>query len=288
MINTLLKRLFSHIDAFLMGFILLGMLVGLLVLYSASGQSLDRVFAQMVNMSLALVVMWVVANIAPQILERIALPLYVLGILLLLGVFLFGEISHGARRWLDLGIITIQPSELMRIAMPMLLAWFFSKREAGVRFSDYAIAAILLLIPVGLIMKQPDLGTSLLITASGFYVLFLAGLSIRLLAGLGIVLAAAALYSGHICMIISNAASKFSSIHRRIHSARVITPFRQPLRWVRAVWLAKAGCRAHNHSWTFCRNVLRTLFLQCLVKNSVCWGTCCCYCCSQLLLDAGW
>ncbi|MEQ1600205.1 MAG: rod shape-determining protein RodA [Methylophilaceae bacterium] len=192
MISAFIKRVLYHIDGFLMGCLLLGMLVGLCVLYSASGQSLERVGAQMANMAAALAVMWVAANIAPQILERFALPLYILGVLLLLGVFLFGGISHGARRWLNLGIVTIQPSELMKIAMPMLLAWYFAKREASLRMSDYAIAALLLLIPVGFILKQPDLGTSLLIAASGFYVLFLAGLSLRLILGASVLIGASA------------------------------------------------------------------------------------------------
>lgn len=183
MIKLLIRHLVKHIDSFLMGCLLFAMLVGLFVLYSASGESFDRVASQFINILAALSLMWIAANIPPQHLERIALPLYILGLLLLLGVALFGEISHGARRWLHLGIARIQPSELMKIAVPMLLAWYFSKREASLRFSDYAIGAILLAVPVGLIIEQPDLGTSLLVGASGFYVLYLAGLSWRLLLG---------------------------------------------------------------------------------------------------------
>ena len=185
MIKLLTRHLVKHIDSFLMGCLLFAMLIGLFVLYSASGESSDRVVSQFINILAALSVMWMAANIPPQHLERIALPLYILGLLLLLGVTLFGEISHGARRWLHLGIARIQPSELMKIAVPMLLAWYFSKREASLRFSDYAVGAILLVLPVGFIIKQPDLGTSLLISASGFYVLYLAGLSWRLLLGAG-------------------------------------------------------------------------------------------------------
>ncbi|HWU83130.1 MAG TPA: rod shape-determining protein RodA [Methylophilaceae bacterium] len=188
MINRLAKRLVSHIDSFLMGSLFFTLLVGLFVLYSASGQSLERVGAQFANIVVALVVMWIAANIPPQHLERIALPLYILGLLLLLGVALFGEISHGARRWLHLGVVRIQPSELMKIAVPMLLAWYFARREESTKFSDHVIGAVLLAIPVLFIMKQPDLGTSLLIGASGFFILFLAGLNWRLLAG-GAVLA---------------------------------------------------------------------------------------------------
>jgi len=127
--------------------------------------------------------MWIAANTSPHYLERIALPLFILGLLMLVGVALFGEISHGARRWLHIGVARIQPSELMKIAVPMMLAWYFSKREESLRWLDYAVAALLLVVPVGLIMKQPDLGTALIVTAAGFYVLFLAGLSWKILVG---------------------------------------------------------------------------------------------------------
>jgi rod shape determining protein RodA len=187
MISKLFKGLVKHIDSFLMACLLFTLMVGLFVLYSASGQNMSRVYGQGVNIIVALSFMWVAANIAPNQLERIALPLYAFGVLLLIGVALFGEISHGARRWLDLGFTRIQPSEIMRIAMPMMLAWYFSKREGKPRIADFAIGGILLLVPVTLIMKQPDLGTALLISASGFYVLFLAGLSWRFLLG-GVVL----------------------------------------------------------------------------------------------------
>jgi len=145
--------------------------------------------SQGVNIVVACCVLWVFANIPPQHLQRVAVPLYLLGILLLIGVFLFGDVSKGARRWLNLGVMRIQPSELMRIAMPMMLAWYFARREDSHRFSDYVIGALMLAVPVALIVKQPDLGTALLISASGFYVLFLAGLSWRLLIGLGITVA---------------------------------------------------------------------------------------------------
>lgn len=190
MISKLVQGLFKHIDSFLMACLLFTMLVGLFVLYSASGQSFERVSAQLVNIAVALAVMWLVANIQPQLLERIAVPAYLLGVILLIAVALFGDVSHGARRWLNLGITKIQPSEIMRIALPLMLAWFFAKRESSPRLTDFAIAAVLLVIPVGLIAKQPDLGTALLISASGFFVLFLAGLSWRFLLGGGLIVGA--------------------------------------------------------------------------------------------------
>lgn len=190
MISSIFKRFFKHLDSVLLASILFAMLIGLILLYSASGQELSRVTAQLINMSIALTAMWVVANIQPQNIERIALPAYVLGLLLLVAVALFGDISHGARRWLNIGITKIQPSELMKLAAPIMLAWYFSKKESQPRAGDFLIAGLILVAPVLLIMKQPDLGTSLLVTASGFFVIFLAGLSWRFILG-GIVLVGA-------------------------------------------------------------------------------------------------
>jgi rod shape determining protein RodA len=172
-----------HVDSLLLGSMLLLLSVGFVVLYSASNASITRVTAQLMNVFIAVGVMWVFANIPPQHLRRLALPVYLLGVLLLVGVALFGEIVNGARRWLDVGITRIQPSELMRIAVPLALAWYFDRYEATLRLSNYVVATVMLLVPVALIVRQPDLGTSLLITASGFFVLFLAGLSWRIIAG---------------------------------------------------------------------------------------------------------
>jgi len=183
MINQFSHKLFKHIDSILMSCILFTLLVGLFILYSASGQDFTRVSAQLVNITIAIIIMWLVTNVEPQLMERMALPLYLLGILLLLSVALFGDISHGARRWLNLGVIKIQPSELMRIAVPMILAWFFSQRETALRMVDFVIAFAILIIPVLFIIKQPDLGTALLVSASGFFVIFLAGLSWRFILG---------------------------------------------------------------------------------------------------------
>ena len=186
MIKFWLKRVTTHIDQFLLFSVLMVTLVALFVLYSASGQSVDQVIRQLVNLFAAFGLMWLMSNISPQKLESIAVPAYVLGLGLLVGVALFGDVSHGARRWLNLGVARIQPSEIMKLAVPMMLAWYFARREASLRFLDYGVASLLLLIPLGLILKQPDLGTALLIGASGFYVLFLAGLSWKLMVGLAV------------------------------------------------------------------------------------------------------
>lgn len=173
----------AHIDGLLLGAILLLMAAGLIVLYSASNASLPRVSAQLVNMLVALAVMWAFANIPPHYLTRLALPLFVLGLVLLIAVALFGDVANGARRWLNIGVTRIQPSELMKIALPLMLAWYFDRYEATLRLKNYLIAVVFVVVPVGLIARQPDLGTAALIFSSGCYVLFLAGLSWRIIAG---------------------------------------------------------------------------------------------------------
>jgi rod shape determining protein RodA len=175
-----------RIDGPLMAAIVLGIALGLTVIYSASGgQSLDRVGGQMRNVLVALGALWIAANVPPQTLMRLAVPVYVVGLALLVGVALFGDVRNGARRWLNLGFGSIQPSEIMKIAVPLVLAWYFHRHQEGLRMRDYAIAGLLLALPVGLIARQPDLGTALLIFASGFFVIFLAGLSWKLIAGMG-------------------------------------------------------------------------------------------------------
>lgn len=190
MLAHLWRRFSAHFDGYLMLGLLTLMAVGLITLYSASTRDMDRLMGQVTNMSVALVAMWLVANIAPQNLARLAVPLYLVGLGLLVGVALFGVVINGARRWLDIGIAQIQPSELMKIGVPLALAWYFGKREATLNLFDFIAAFIILIIPVGLVMRQPDLGTSLLIASSGFFVLFFAGLSWRVIAGLAVVVAA--------------------------------------------------------------------------------------------------
>lgn len=185
--SKLWHYLTRYIDGFLLGGVLLLMLVGLTVLYSATGANINRVSNQAVNMLVAFAIMWLVANIPLQHIRRLALPMYLLGIVLLVGVALFGEIHNGARRWLNIGITSIQPSELMKLAVPLIMAWYFDKYEITLRLRDYVGATLLLLLPVILILRQPDLGTALLIASSGFYVLYLAGLSWRIIAGLCVV-----------------------------------------------------------------------------------------------------
>ena len=180
-LRNLIQRLIAPIDPPLM------LIAGLLLLLAVGvmgSASPERLNAQLINVAVALVVMRTLAQVPPQRLMRLAVPVYLVGVLLLIAVALFGDVSKGARRWLNLGFMRAQPSELMKIAMPLLLAWFFQKREAMPRLRDYGIAAMLLLLPVALIARQPDLGTAILVLAAGFYVIFFAGLSWKILIGM--------------------------------------------------------------------------------------------------------
>src|SRR5262245_27280540 len=123
----------QHIDGMLLAAVVMLMAVGIAVLFSASNASIARVSAQLMNILIALGIMWLFANIPPQHLRRLALPLYLLGVLLLVGVALFGEVANGARRWLHVGITRIQPSELMKIAVPLAMAWYFDRYETTLR-----------------------------------------------------------------------------------------------------------------------------------------------------------
>jgi rod shape determining protein RodA len=181
----LLKPYFTVFDGPLALIIFLILSTGIVTLYSAGIDFPGRVEDQLRNILIAFAVMWVAANVPPQMLMRFAVPIYTVGVTLLVAVALFGIVKKGARRWVNLGMV-IQPSEILKIAVPLMLAWFFQKREGMIRWKEYLMAAILLLIPVGLIAKQPDLGTALLVTAAGFYVIFLAGLSWKMLIGLAV------------------------------------------------------------------------------------------------------
>ncbi|MFN4326903.1 MAG: rod shape-determining protein RodA [Azonexus sp.] len=182
----------AHIDFPLLLITAAIMAVGLGTVYSATYDSTHRMMSQAGNMGIALVVMWFVARIPPQKLMSFAIPLYVIGLVLLVAVFLFGIKVNGARRWLSIGITRVQPSEIMKIAMPLMLAWYFHKYEATLKLRHYGVAALLLLLPFGLVAKQPDLGTALLIGGAGFYVIFFAGLPWKIIVGLLASAAAAA------------------------------------------------------------------------------------------------
>ena len=147
---------------------------GMLVMYSSGYDFGSRFSDHARNMLIAAAVMFVAAQIPPQRLMTLAVPLYLLGVGLLIAVAIFGVTKKGARRWLDVGVV-IQPSEILKIAMPLMLAWWFQKREGQLRPLDFAVAAVLLALPVGLILRQPDLGTALLVLLAGLSVIFFAG-----------------------------------------------------------------------------------------------------------------
>ena len=154
---------------------------GLLIMYSSGYDHGTRFADHGRNMLIAGFILFVVAQIPPQRLMALAVPIYVAGVVLLVAVAVFGVTKKGAQRWLNVGV-TIQPSEILKIAMPLMLAWWFQKREGQLRPLDFLVAGLLLVVPVGLIMKQPDLGTSLLVLAAGLSVIFFAGLSWKLIA----------------------------------------------------------------------------------------------------------
>jgi rod shape determining protein RodA len=180
-----------RIDTLLMAALCITLLLGLAVVYSATGAgSFDRVLIQLRNFGVALVALWIVANIPPQQLMRLAVPIYLVGVVLLVAVAVAGDVRNGARRWLNLGFTSIQPSEAMKIAVPMALAWYFHKHEAILGWRQYLVAGVILALPTVLIMRQPDLGTAILIAASGCFVIFLAGISWRVLITLSVLGAA--------------------------------------------------------------------------------------------------
>ena len=178
------KRLVEHLDGPLLLITLVIMAFGIATIYSATYYASNRAASQLMNMAVGLVVMWLVAQLPPQKLMRFAVPLYAIGVILLIMVFVVGIKVNGARRWLSLGITRIQPSEILKIAMPLMLAWYFQKHEAMLKLRHYAIAGLLLLVPFALIAKQPDLGTAILVGAAGFYVIFFAGLPWKVIVGM--------------------------------------------------------------------------------------------------------
>ncbi|MBP0622048.1 rod shape-determining protein RodA [Cupriavidus consociatus] len=177
---SLIKTALTGFDKPLSLIVFLLFATGIVALYSAAIDMPGRVEDQLRNILLSYVVMFVIAYLPTQTLMRVAVPIYTIGVALLIAVAMFGLIRKGARRWLYVGMV-IQPSEIMKISMPLMLAWYFQKREGVIRWFDFIVALGLLLIPVGLIAKQPDLGTALLVMAAGLYVIYFAGLSWKLI-----------------------------------------------------------------------------------------------------------
>lgn len=172
--------IFRGFDGVLFVAILLLAAIGLVTMYSVGFDHGTRFSSHARNMMLAAGVMFFVAQVPPQRLMSLAVPMYTIAVALLVAVFLFGIERKGSQRWLDVGVV-IQPSEIMKIAMPLMLAWWFQRREGQLGGLDFAVALLLLAVPAALILKQPDLGTTLLVMASGLFVIFFAGLSWKII-----------------------------------------------------------------------------------------------------------
>ncbi|EJL3952950.1 peptidoglycan glycosyltransferase MrdB [Vibrio cholerae] len=179
-----------HIDLPLLLGVLALMGFGLVVMYSASGQSLAMMDRQAMRMAMALIIMVILAQIPPRTYESAAPILFFCGVILLVCVLLFGEISKGAQRWLDLGFVRFQPSELLKLAVPLMVARYIGKHALPPSFKTLFASLVMVFAPTILIAKQPDLGTSILIAASGIFVIFLAGISWKLITAAAVAIGA--------------------------------------------------------------------------------------------------
>ena len=170
------------LDGPLTGVLALIVCIGILVVYSASGQNLKMVEHHLANIAIAVVAMLALARLAtPQYLRLFAPVAYVIGILLLVVVDVTGHVGKGAQRWLDIGFLRFQPSEIMKLAVPMICAWYMHERPLPPTFTDLLVMGLLIALPTAMIAREPDLGTALLIAASGLIVLLLAGLQLRII-----------------------------------------------------------------------------------------------------------
>ncbi len=177
--ETRIDRL--HVDLPLLGGILALSIIGTLILYSASGQDTSAVMTQFTRLGTGLVVMFIVAQFSPAQLARLSLWAYLFVLLLLVIVLFYGDVGKGAQRWLDIKLITFQPSELMKLALPMMLAWYLAGRQLPPALPHVLVAIVMIAVPVVLIARQPDLGTAVLLAAAGMSLLFIAGIRWRLL-----------------------------------------------------------------------------------------------------------
>ncbi|WII92621.1 rod shape-determining protein RodA [Kingella negevensis] len=171
------KKLFwDPLDPWLFYAMLAVYLMSMFLLYSADGQDIGRLENKTLHTILGVGLLLIFARIRPQLLSNFALPIYVIGVVLLLGVHFFGITVNGSTRWLNLGIVRLQPSEIMKIGLPMTVAWFFQRYESNLAWFHYVAALGIIIVPGALILKQPDLGTATLIMSSGLFVMFFAGL----------------------------------------------------------------------------------------------------------------
>ncbi|WP_295532196.1 rod shape-determining protein RodA [uncultured Pseudacidovorax sp.] len=230
---SLLRRIapvFQGFDILLVLALLVLASTGMVAMYSSGYDSGTRFSDHGRNMLLAAGIMFLVAQVPPQRLMSLAVPLYAFGVTLLVAVALFGVTKKGATRWLNVGVV-IQPSEILKIAMPMMLAWWFQRREGQLRPLDFVVSFVLLAVPVGLIMKQPDLGTSLLVLAAGLSVIFFAGLPWKLIVPPVIVIAVVVTlivwYEPQLCA--DGVDWRILHEYQRQRVCTLLDPFRDPL-----------------------------------------------------------
>jgi rod shape determining protein RodA len=177
---------FLHLDVVLFLLLLVLISVGLVILYSAGGESQVLLSNQGIRLTLAMAGMLVIAQIPPAVLRRWSPWLYLMGLALLLAVLVAGEMGKGAQRWLDLGVIRFQPSEMMKLVVPMMVAWYFADRPLPPRLLELLVSGLLVIVPMYMIAKQPDLGTALLVGSAGGFAIFFAGIRWRVLIGMGV------------------------------------------------------------------------------------------------------
>jgi rod shape determining protein RodA len=225
-----LKPVFGGFDVPLAAAVAVLSLIGMVTMYSAGFDHGTRFVDHGRNLLLACAVLFIVAQIPPQKLMTLAVPLYAIGIALLVATAMFGITKKGATRWLNVGMV-IQPSEVLKIAVPLMMAWWFQKREGNLRVPDFVIAAVILLVPVGLVVKQPDLGTAILILSAGLYVMFFAGLSWKLILPLVMLAAAgiAALVIAGPALCDSGVEWPFLREYQRHRVCTLLDPSKDPL-----------------------------------------------------------
>ncbi|MDH3647291.1 MAG: rod shape-determining protein RodA [Gammaproteobacteria bacterium] len=175
-----LRRL--HLDGPLLLALIVVASVGMLILYSASGQDLGIVLKQSLRFGISVLALVLVAQIPPHFLRLMAPWIYLTALLLLFGVMIGGDVGKGAQRWLDLGFIRFQPSEIMKLSLPLMAAWYLHQQQLPPGPKSLVVVAVLVLVPTVLVGMQPDLGTALLIAASGFIVILIAGMSFKMIA----------------------------------------------------------------------------------------------------------
>jgi len=185
--RSILQRL--HIDLPLLAGILVLCGLGIVILYSAGGHDVDVIYSQLLKLCMAFTIMLLIAQLPPASLERWSLSIYLMGVVLLVLVLVAGTVSKGAQRWLNLGGFSFQPSEIMKLAVPMLIAWYFSESPLPPSLGRIGVACIAIMVPVLLIRQQPDLGTAFLVATAGFSILFIAGIRWKLITSIGLLAA---------------------------------------------------------------------------------------------------